>query len=68
MNDLDSLVAVQQEVNREQWLIDGKENLLRNSPSLWQSVTDGLREIGVADVADPTTLYTNKFVDAVMKG
>jgi ABC-type uncharacterized transport system permease subunit len=68
MNDLDSLVAVQEAVNREQWLIDGKENLLRNSPSLWQSAADGLREIGVADVADPTTLYTNKFIDAVMKG
>ena len=68
MNDLDSLVAVQEEVNREQWLVDGKANLLRNNPSLWQSAADGLREIGVADVADPTTLYTNKFIDAVMKG
>ena len=67
MNDLDTLVAVQQEVTKHQWLVDGRENLLRNEPRLWQSAVDGLRAIGVADVKDPTTLYTNKFVDQVMK-
>jgi NitT/TauT family transport system substrate-binding protein len=67
INDIDTLVAVQQEVTKHQWLVDGKENLLRNQPRLWQSAVDGLRAIGVADVKDPATLYTNKFVDQVMK-
>jgi NitT/TauT family transport system substrate-binding protein len=67
INDIPTLVAVQQEVNQRQWLADGKENLLRNQPALWQSAADGLRAIGVADVKDVTALYTNKFVDEVMK-
>ena len=63
MNDLDTLVAVQEQVNQHQWLVDGRQNLMRNQPQLWQSAVDGLREIGVADVKDATTLYTNSFVD-----
>jgi NitT/TauT family transport system substrate-binding protein len=67
INDLGTLVAVQQEVTKHQWIVDGRENLLRNQPRLWQSAADALREVGVADVKDPATLYTNTFVDQVMK-
>ncbi len=67
MNDLDTLVAVQEEVNTKQWLVDGRQNLLRNQPRLWQSACDGLRAIGVVDVKDPATLYTNTFVDQALK-
>ncbi|HXQ51787.1 MAG TPA: ABC transporter substrate-binding protein [Stellaceae bacterium] len=67
MNDLASIVAVQEEVTRSMWLAEGRENLLRNVPRLWQSAVDGLREIGIADVKDASTLYTNKFVDQVFK-
>jgi ABC-type nitrate/sulfonate/bicarbonate transport system substrate-binding protein len=67
INDMAALVAVQQEVNKHQWLVDGRENLMRNQPQLWQSAVDALREVGVADVKDPTTLYTNKFVDQLPK-
>jgi NitT/TauT family transport system substrate-binding protein len=66
-NDMAALVAVQQAVNRHQWLVDGRQNLLRNEPRLWQSACDALRAIGVADVKDPAALYTNQFIDQVMK-
>ena len=67
MNNVASLVAVQQEVTKRQWLAEGKENVLRNVPRLWQSACDALRQIKIADVKDPTTLYTNKFVEEVLK-
>lgn len=67
LNDLDTAVAVQQAVNQHQWLADGRENLLRNQPKLWQSACDALRTIAIANVKDPTTLYTNKFVNQAMK-
>jgi ABC-type nitrate/sulfonate/bicarbonate transport system substrate-binding protein len=63
IKDMESLVAVQKEVNRNQWLAEGKENLFRNVPRLWQSAVDGLREIEIADVKDSSKLYTNRFVD-----
>jgi len=68
IKNIDSLVAVQKEVNTHQWLAEGRENLLRHVPRLWQSAVDGLRAIKIADVKDPTTLYTNRFIDPVMKG
>ena len=67
IKDIDSLVAVQQEVSKNQWLAEGRENLFRNVPRLWQSGVDGLRSIGIADVKDATTLYTNTFVDRLPK-
>lgn len=67
MNDLDGLVAVQELVNRNQWLVEGRENLLRNVPALWQSACDGLKTIHIADVKDPSALYTNTFIDEVMR-
>jgi len=63
IKDIDSLVAVQKEVNEHLWLAEGKENLFRNVPRLWQSAVDGLREIEIADVKDSSKLYTNRFVD-----
>jgi ABC-type nitrate/sulfonate/bicarbonate transport system substrate-binding protein len=67
IKNIESLVTVQKEVNKNQWLAEGRENLLRNIPRLWQSGVDGLRSIDIADVKDTTTLYTNKFIDQVMK-
>jgi NitT/TauT family transport system substrate-binding protein len=67
INDIAALVAVQQEVNKHQWLVDGRDNLMRNEPRLWQSAVDALREIGIADVKDPAAHYTNKFIDQLPK-
>ena len=66
--DLDTLAALQQAIIAQLWLSAGKENLLRNVPATWQSGVESLRRVGVADVKDATTLYTNSFLDTVMKG
>ena len=68
MNDLDTLVAVQQAIMAQLWLAEGRQNLLRNVPALWQSGADGMRKVGVADVKDASTLYTNRFLDEIAKG
>ncbi len=49
------------------WLSAGRENLLRNVPSLWRSCRDNLAEVGLAKIDDETKLYTNVFIDQVMK-
>jgi ABC-type nitrate/sulfonate/bicarbonate transport system substrate-binding protein len=46
------------------WLSEGPRNLMRNIPALWQSARDSLAAAGLADIADATTLYTNRFIDA----
>ena len=45
------------------WLSEGRENLMRNVPALWKSARDNLAEAGLANIADETKLYTNRFVD-----
>jgi ABC-type nitrate/sulfonate/bicarbonate transport system substrate-binding protein len=45
------------------WLSQGKENLMRNVPALWQAGRDAMADAGLANIADATTLYTNRFVD-----
>jgi NitT/TauT family transport system substrate-binding protein len=45
------------------WLAEGKENFLRNLPKRWEAGADALRQVGIVDVKDTTTLYTNKFLD-----
>lgn len=67
-NDIDALVALQQAVIERNWLGQGRDNLMRNVPALWQSGVDALREVHIADVADATTLYTNDFIDQALKG
>jgi ABC-type nitrate/sulfonate/bicarbonate transport system substrate-binding protein len=48
------------------WLAQGKENLLRNVPRLWESGVAELREAGIADIKDPSVLYTNAFIDKAL--
>ncbi|MGH7091110.1 MAG: ABC transporter substrate-binding protein [Stellaceae bacterium] len=67
MNNVANLVAVQQQVNQHQWLVDGREKLLRSNPALWQSACNGLAAIDIAHVKDPEQLYTNRFVNEVMR-
>lgn len=49
------------------WLSEGRPNLMRNIPALWQSARDAMAEAGLADIADATKLYTNRFVDEANK-
>ena len=48
------------------WFAEGPENLLRNVPSRWESITSGLIAAGFVQPVDPTTLYTNSFIDKVV--
>jgi NitT/TauT family transport system substrate-binding protein len=63
IKDVDALADVEKVTADKLWLSEGRENLLRNVPALWKSGADALRANGIADVADPATLYTNRFFD-----
>ena len=62
--DLPLIAAQAKQGITDNWLAGGrKDTLLRNLPERWQSGCDALRAVGFADVKDPTTLYTNEFLD-----
>jgi ABC-type nitrate/sulfonate/bicarbonate transport system substrate-binding protein len=67
MKDLDTLVAVQEQVAQKIWLAEGKDNLMRNLPALWAAGVEGMHHVGIIDAADPTTFYTNRFVDGLTR-
>jgi ABC-type nitrate/sulfonate/bicarbonate transport system substrate-binding protein len=68
LKDMDAAVAIQKATAEKLWLVDGKDNLLRNVPARWKSGVETLRGAGVADLKDPDALYTNRFIDEVLKG
>ena len=58
------MVALQKETIKVNWFgPDGPKHFFRNEPSQWQAGCDALRSVGIVDVKDPTTLYTNALVD-----
>ena len=61
--DPQNLANLEAAVAKDYWLAEGKQNLFRNLPSLYQAAADALREVGIADIRDPDSYYTNKFVD-----
>ena len=63
IRNIDDLVEVEKVTSDKLWLSEGRENLLRNVPSLWKSGVDALRQNGIADLGSPDILYTNKFLD-----
>ena len=65
--DMAKVVAMQQASAERLWLVDGKQNLLRNIPARWNAGMATLRAAGLVDIQDPATLYTNRFIDAAMK-
>jgi ABC-type nitrate/sulfonate/bicarbonate transport system substrate-binding protein len=67
LSDMDRVVAMQQATAKELWLADGRASLLRNMPRRWEAGVATLRSAGVADIPDPTALYTNHFIDAALK-
>ena len=68
LHDMATVVAVQQATAERLWLAQGRANLLRNVPDLWASGVAALRSAGRPVPADPAVLYTNRFVDAALKG
>jgi ABC-type nitrate/sulfonate/bicarbonate transport system substrate-binding protein len=66
IRDLDTLVAI-----TDTWhqlvLSQGKENFLRNVPDLWHKGAEELRAAHILDVKNVDSLYTNDFIDRVLK-
>lgn len=53
---------------RELWFAQGRENLMRNVPKLWQAGAEALAKAGVAKLKNVNALYTNRFIDEALKG
>jgi ABC-type nitrate/sulfonate/bicarbonate transport system substrate-binding protein len=45
----------------------GKENVMRNVPSVFEAAAKLTTSAGIGKITDPTTLYTNDFVDEAAK-
>ncbi len=52
---------------KELWFSEGRENLLRNVPALWDKCAQAINKSGLFKVDDITRLYTNRFIDAALK-
>jgi ABC-type nitrate/sulfonate/bicarbonate transport system substrate-binding protein len=61
--DPQNLANLEAAIVKNYWLAEGKENLLHNVPRRYQAAADALREVGIADIRDPDSYYTNQFVD-----
>jgi hypothetical protein len=68
MKKLDEQVALVKFAMNGPWMSEGKENFLRNVPSLWSKAGEEIGKAGIAKVGDVSALYTNKYVDAALKG
>ncbi|HXQ50158.1 MAG TPA: ABC transporter substrate-binding protein [Stellaceae bacterium] len=66
--DRDGNVAYLETAITEMWLSEGRENLLLNLPRRWDAGLAALREAKLVDLTDSSVLYTNKFIEQVMKG
>ncbi len=66
LTDMAMTVAVQQASAAQLWLVDGKQNLLRNNPARWTAGVATLRAAGL-NLGDAATLYTNQFIDTALK-
>lgn len=67
LKNVDIPVAVEQASINQLWLTQGKQNLMRNVPALWQSGVDALHAIGLLPATDAKPFYTNKFIDEALK-
>jgi ABC-type nitrate/sulfonate/bicarbonate transport system substrate-binding protein len=65
--NLDALTA-NMEAAKKLYFSQGKDNLMRNVPSLWREGAGVLAQAGLGDVTKAVdTLYTNQFVDRALK-
>jgi len=66
-HDMDMTVAMLKAAINETMLSEGKENLLRNIPRLWNNGCAALAQAHIVEVKDPSVLYTNQYVDEALK-
>ena len=69
--DMQGLGPIEQSVaivqwETENWLADGRPELLRNQDSGWQAGMTAMADAGLANVSPDTELYTNRFVAEVL--
>lgn len=67
VNDMDMSVAMLKAMINETMLSEGKENILRNLPKLWNGGCAALADAHIVTIKDPSVLYTNKYVDEALK-
>jgi NitT/TauT family transport system substrate-binding protein len=53
--------------SKELWFTEGRENLMRNVPSLWDKGAAAINRSGLFKVDDINRLYTNRFIDEALK-
>jgi NitT/TauT family transport system substrate-binding protein len=62
--ETDRLAKATLKVHTDSWLLEGRENLLRTVPDMWQKVYDQLLEIDVAEPdQDPSQWFTNDLIE-----
>ena len=65
IRDIDARVGSVEEA-RALWLAQGRDNLLRNVPALWEAGAKALTEAGLAKISAPQELYTNALIDRAL--
>lgn len=65
---LDEQVALVKFAMNGPWMSEGKQNFLRNVPSLWSKAGEEIGKAGIAKVGDISALYSNKYIDAALEG
>lgn len=71
VNGLSNLETAEKDLraNADNWAAKGKDNILRNVPSIWEHAAATLAETGMIDKQVPATdLYTNALLDQALKG
>jgi NitT/TauT family transport system substrate-binding protein len=62
--ETDKLAKAVLTVHTDSWLLEGRENMLRTVPEMWQKVYDQLLEIDVAEPdQDPSQWFTNDLIE-----
>ena len=54
-------------VYNQMTLAQGKENVMRNVPAVWEKAADLINKANIAKVPDITALYTNRYIDEAAK-
>jgi len=67
LENIDFQAHILKEVINQQWLSEGRENLMRNVPKLWHDAAETAHILGADSFGDGSSVYTNKYVDAAMK-
>lgn len=66
-NNPDLLATMLQAIVKELVLSEGRQNVMLNIPRKWNEGCAALELAHMVTIADPSVLYTNKYVDEAMK-